>query len=105
MNEAFFQQRYPAGYPGTIDADKYNSVIELFDRFVNKFAERPAFRCLDHNLSYGELDRLSADFASYLPEWKAPTVTTPGSWGASSRETSVCNASTICAPSTTGSLV
>jgi long-chain acyl-CoA synthetase len=28
MNEQFFQERYPENYPGTIDADKYHSVIE-----------------------------------------------------------------------------
>ncbi|MDP2504427.1 AMP-binding protein [Oceanobacter sp. 3_MG-2023] len=66
MNEQFFQERYPENYPGTIDADKYNSVIELFDRFVKKFADRPAFMCLGHTLSYQDLDVLSAQFASYL---------------------------------------
>ncbi len=66
MNEQFFQERYPENYPGTIDADKYHSVIELFDRFVKKFATRPAFVCLGHTLSYNDLDVLSAHFASYL---------------------------------------
>ncbi|WP_221794961.1 AMP-binding protein [Oceanobacter mangrovi] len=66
MNEQFFQDRYPKNYPGTIDADKYSSVIDLFDRFVKRFDQRPAFLCLDQQLTFGELDRLSGQFASYL---------------------------------------
>jgi long-chain acyl-CoA synthetase len=66
MNEAFFLERYPKEYSGTINPDKYSSVVELIDHFLSKFAERPAFRCLDHELTYGELDRLSAAFAAYL---------------------------------------
>jgi long-chain acyl-CoA synthetase len=66
MNEQFFQDRYPKEYPGTIDADKYNSLVELIDKFVTKYATRPAFMCLGQTLTYQELDRLSAAFASYL---------------------------------------
>ena len=60
MNEQFFQERYPKEYPGTIDPDKYDSLVELIDRFVKQYADRPAFTCLGHTLSYAELDQLSA---------------------------------------------
>ena len=66
MNEQFFQERYPEKYPGTIDADKYNSVIELFDGFVSTYADRPAFSCLGQELTYAELNEYSARFASFL---------------------------------------
>ncbi len=66
MNEEFFQERYPQGLPRTIDPDQYNSVIEIFDNFVKKFADRPAFTCLGQTLTYGELNEKSAAFAAYL---------------------------------------
>ncbi len=66
MNEQFFQEQYPKEYPGTINADKYDSLLELIDRFVKQFANRPAFACLGQTLSYQELDELSANFAAYL---------------------------------------
>jgi len=66
MNEQFFQERYPKEYPGTINPDKYDSLMELMDRFVKQYAEKPAFMCLGHTLSYADLDQLSANFASYL---------------------------------------
>lgn len=66
MNEEFFQERYPEGLPRTIDPDQYSSVIEIFDNFVKKFADRPAFTCLGQVLTYGELNEKSAAFAAYL---------------------------------------
>lgn len=66
MNEQFFQARYPKEYPGTIDADKYGSLVELINTFLKKFAHKPAFSCLGQVLTYAELDRLSGNFASFL---------------------------------------
>jgi len=66
MNLEFFQERYPEEYPATIDPDKYESVIEIFNGFVKRFAERPAFSCLGQSLTYAELDKQSAAFAAYL---------------------------------------
>ncbi|MBE0483092.1 MAG: AMP-binding protein [Bacterioplanes sp.] len=66
MNAEFFQERYPAGLAATIDPDKHESVVEIFDGFVKKFSERPAFTCLGQTLTYRELDQQSAAFAAYL---------------------------------------
>ena len=66
MNEQFFQERYPEGYPSTIDPDKYESVIEIFNGFVKRFANNPAFTCLGQTMTYAELDKQSAAFAAYL---------------------------------------
>ena len=66
MNEQFFQEQYPKEYPATIDPDQYDSLVEVINKFVKKYAERSAFICLGQTLSYAELDRLSANFASYL---------------------------------------
>ncbi len=66
MNETFFSDKYPKGLPSTVDVKKYASVIEVFNANVKKYADRPAFTALGKTLTYGELDRLSSDFASYL---------------------------------------
>ncbi len=66
MNENFFSDKYPEGLPATVDVDKYASVIDVFNKSVVKFADRPAFTALGVTLTYGDVDRLSADFAAYL---------------------------------------
>jgi long-chain acyl-CoA synthetase len=66
MNEQFFQERYPEGFPTAIDPDKYGSVVEIFDGFVKKFSDRPAFTCLGQTITYRELNEKSAAFAAYL---------------------------------------
>ncbi|HCM04632.1 MAG TPA: long-chain fatty acid--CoA ligase [Oceanospirillales bacterium] len=66
MNEAFFQDKYPEGLEKTIDTTKYQSVIEVFNNFVTKYAENPAFTCLGQTLTYADLEEKSAAFAAYL---------------------------------------
>jgi long-chain acyl-CoA synthetase len=66
MNEAFFQDKYPEGLAKTIDTTKYQSVIEVFNNFVTKYADNPAFTCLGQTLTYTDLEEKSAAFAAYL---------------------------------------
>jgi long-chain acyl-CoA synthetase len=66
MNEAFFQDKYPEGLEKTIDTTKYQSVIEVFNNFVTKYADNPAFTCLGQTLTYTDLEEKSAAFAAYL---------------------------------------
>ncbi|WP_419810935.1 AMP-binding protein [Bacterioplanoides sp.] len=66
MNEQFFQERYPEGYPKSVNPDLHESVVEIFDGFVAKYADRPAFTCLGQTLTYAELNEKSAAFAAYL---------------------------------------
>lgn len=39
---------------------------EFFEHRIARFAAKPAFTCLGHTLSYGEIDRLASVFADYL---------------------------------------
>jgi len=66
MNDNFFSDQYPEGLPATVDVDKYQNVVEVFNKSVKKFADRPAFTALGKTLTYADVDRLSADFAAYL---------------------------------------
>jgi long-chain acyl-CoA synthetase len=57
---------YPPGMPAEISFTEYKSVGELFEKSCRKFAERPAFHCMGKTITFGELDRLSRDFAAWL---------------------------------------
>ncbi len=66
MIDRIWLKNYPAGMPAEIDADRFRSIPDLFEKIVAKFADRPAYHNLGHTLSYAELERLSRDFAAFL---------------------------------------
>lgn len=66
MDIQFFQDRYPESIPKTVDVNQYASVVEIFNKFVKKYADRPAFTCLGQTMTYAELNTKSAAFAAYL---------------------------------------
>ena len=57
---------YPAGTPAEIDPDQYRSVVALLEECCDRFRHRPAFTNMGRSITYGDLDRLSATFASFL---------------------------------------
>jgi len=57
---------YPRGVPATIDANAYRSIAHLLESACERFNHRPAFSNLGKVLTYGEIDRQSRAFASYL---------------------------------------
>ena len=52
--------------PALEGLDDYTSVVDVFRRSVDRFADKPAFSCMGQTLTYAELDRLSGDFAAWL---------------------------------------
>jgi len=52
--------------PREIDPDRYRCVTDMMDEAMKRFADRPAFRCAGQTLTYGDVDRLSRDFAAFL---------------------------------------
>ncbi len=57
---------YPSGIPAEIDVNKYSSVVAVLEEACNQFRQRPAFHSMGTTISYDDVDRLSAGFASYL---------------------------------------
>jgi len=57
---------YPPGVSEEIDLNEFNSVTEVFDRAVEKFADLPAFSNLGTTISYAEIGKLCEDLAAYL---------------------------------------
>ncbi len=57
---------YPAGVPAEIDLDEFDSINDVFESALAKYRDKPAFTNMGKTISYGDLDRLSRDFAGYL---------------------------------------
>ena len=65
-NDRPWLANYPAGVPAEIDVNAYRSIADVLATAFDKFRHRPAYSNMGKSLTYGEVDRLSAQFASYL---------------------------------------
>lgn len=52
--------------PAEINADAFPSVVHMLDAAMQRFADRPAFHSFGQQLTYADVDRLSAAFAAWL---------------------------------------
>jgi len=59
---------YPEGIPAEIDVDTYQSIIEILDDSVKKYADQPAFENMGTTYTFKELDRKATDFGAYLQQ-------------------------------------
>lgn len=59
---------YPEGINADIDINEYNSVVEVFERSVKQFADKPAFSNFGKVLSYSELEQATSHIAAYLQQ-------------------------------------
>ncbi len=57
---------YPEGIPYEINPDAYPSLLELMEEGFEKFSHKVAYACMGKEMTYGELDKLSQNFAAYL---------------------------------------
>ncbi|QGH63370.1 long-chain-fatty-acid--CoA ligase FadD [Serratia proteamaculans] len=59
-------KRYPADVPAEIDADRYSSLVEMFENAVQRYADQPAFMNMGEVMTYRKLEERSRAFAAYL---------------------------------------
>jgi long-chain acyl-CoA synthetase len=64
--ERIWLKSYPEGVPAEIDANALGSLGDFIRTSLEKYRDRTAFVSMDRTMSYGELDRKSRAFASYL---------------------------------------
>jgi long-chain acyl-CoA synthetase len=66
--EKIWIKNYQAGVPTTIEdqMEKYQSILEILEESFTSYTSRPAYHCMGKTLTFGEIDRLSLKFASYL---------------------------------------
>jgi len=57
---------YPEGIPAEVDLEKYASIVSVLDEVCRDFKDRPAFANFGKQITYGDVDRLSTQFANYL---------------------------------------
>ena len=65
-NQHPWLEHYPEGVPAEIDVNEYPSIVSVLEDAIAKYRDRPAFSNMGKTLTYGEVDRLSEQFASYL---------------------------------------
>jgi len=66
MTDNFWMDKYPAGASSEINPDEYQNIQAVLSQSCERFADKPAFSNLGRTLTYGELYRLSGEFAAYL---------------------------------------
>ncbi|MBK3866648.1 AMP-binding protein [Pseudomonas stutzeri] len=68
MTDNFWKDKYPVGVSSEIDPDEYQNIQAVLKQSCERFADKPAFSSLGKTLTYGELYKLSGDFAAYLQQ-------------------------------------
>ncbi|WP_296230195.1 long-chain-fatty-acid--CoA ligase FadD1 [uncultured Pseudomonas sp.] len=66
MTENFWKDKYPVGVAAEINPDQYPNILAVLKESCQRFADKPAFSNLGKTLTYGEIYKLSGDFAAYL---------------------------------------
>ena len=64
--EKIWLDSYAEGVPAELPEPDFRSLREIIDYAVTMYRDRPAYTNMGTTLTYGEIDRLSNQFASYL---------------------------------------
>ncbi|WP_312837017.1 long-chain-fatty-acid--CoA ligase FadD [Pantoea sp.] len=67
MNKVWLK-RYPADVPAEINADRYTSLVDLFEQAAERYADKPAFENMGQQLTFRQLESQSRAFAAYLQQ-------------------------------------
>lgn len=59
---------YPKGVPAEVDLSEFASILEIFEKSCQLYAERPAFSNFKTVVTYAELNRQSRNFAAWLQQ-------------------------------------
>ncbi|HEY5900231.1 MAG TPA: AMP-binding protein, partial [Burkholderiales bacterium] len=64
--ERIWLKSYPPGVPSEIDTSQYSSLVELFEKTIRAYGERPAFTNMGRTIRFAELDAMARDFGAWL---------------------------------------
>ena len=64
--EKIWLSSYQKGVPAEINLSEFRSLGELFEKSVAQYRDRVAYINMGAQITYGELDKLTRDFAAYL---------------------------------------
>ncbi len=65
MNKVWLK-RYPEYVPAEINADRYTSLVDLFEQAAQRYADQIAFINMGQHITYRQLEQKSRAFAAYL---------------------------------------
>ena len=57
---------YPPGVPDDVDVSGYDSLAALFEDSFKRYANDKAYVCMDKAITFGDIDRMSRQFAAWL---------------------------------------
>src|SRR3989338_6216828 len=66
--EKIWLKHYEKGVPAEINVDEYTSLVQLFEVSCDKFKNSTSYTNMNTSISYGELDKLSLQFAIFLQQ-------------------------------------
>ena len=64
--ETFFKEKYPSDLPREVDTGQYSTMLDVFEKSVARFADKPAFSGVGVTLTYRDLDHYTRAFAAWL---------------------------------------
>src|SRR5213592_243187 len=64
--ERIWLKSYPPGVPAEIDVNQYGSLVELFEKSIRAYGDRPAFTCMGKTITFSELDAMARHFGAWL---------------------------------------
>lgn len=68
MGSRIWLKSYPPGVPEEINVNEYSSILDILEKSCRRFMGRPAYTNMGATITFGELDRMSRNFAAYLTE-------------------------------------
>jgi long-chain acyl-CoA synthetase len=66
MKKEIWLKHYPAGVPAEINPDIFPSAVAMLENSFAKFRDLPALHSMGREMTFGQLDELSRQFAAYL---------------------------------------
>ena len=64
--EKLWIKQYPAGVPAEIDVKQYETVSQVLEESMKKYAARTAFICMGKSITYAQLDTASRSLGAWL---------------------------------------
>jgi long-chain acyl-CoA synthetase len=64
--ERIWLDQYPAGIPAEVNVREHASLVQIFERSCERFADLPAYGNLGVSITFRELERMSRAFGTYL---------------------------------------
>lgn len=68
MSKIWLEKSYPPKLPYEIDPDRYSSLVQMFNKYCDRYKERDAFINMGAKLRYNELSVQAESFAAYLQQ-------------------------------------